>query len=142
MIRPVKILLSLLALSFVPAALAKEATIKSKIVDAATNSVTEIVSDSKGKIIKKTVFYFDVNNWTTGAVHYDTSGKVKYKESYKRNAAGQMTESYLYSPEDKLLGHRTFAYSGKSVQIDDYDAAGRLIPKANPPAATTGKKKR
>jgi hypothetical protein len=104
-------------------------TIKSKVVDAETHSVIETIADTKGRILKKTRFYFDEHNWAKSAVHYDTKGAVRYKESFKRNSAGKVLEAWLYSAENKLLGKRIYHYdpSGKVARIDDYDAAGQPI---------------
>lgn len=110
------------------------------ITDREEKTATETVTDAGGKVMRKTLFTLDDAGQSTGAIHYDAKGNVRYKEAYKRDAGGQISASYLYSKEDKLLGHRTFVYGSKGevMQIDDYDAAGKLIPKAAP----AGKKKR
>lgn len=110
------------------------------ITDREARTATETVTDAGDKVMRKTLFTLDDAGQSTGAIHYDAKGNVRYKEAYKRDAAGQIAASYLYSKDDKLLGHRTFVYGGKGevLQIDDFDAAGKLIPKATPP----GKKKR
>lgn len=111
------------------------------ITDRDARTATETVADANGKVMRKTLFTLDADGVSTGAIHYDAKGNVRYKESYKHDAAGQISASYLYSAGDKLLGHRTFVYGGKGevIQIDDYDATGKLIPKA---ATSSGKKRR
>lgn len=111
------------------------------ITDREAQTATETVTTASGKMIRKTLYTLDPDGATVGAIHYDNKGNVRYKEAFKRDGTGQISASYLYSPADKLLGHRTFLYGSKGevIQIDDYDASGRLIPKATPAA---GKKKR
>lgn len=106
-----------------------EATIKSKVVDPENNSVTETISDTKGRIIKKTRFFFDANNWSKGAIHFTTSDEVKYKEVFKRDATGRILEAHLFDKDDRKLGRRIYQYDGggKLLRIDDYDAAGQPI---------------
>jgi hypothetical protein len=108
------------------------------ITDRDQKTAIETVVDAGGKMMRKIFYTLDETGQSTGAIHYDAKGNVRYKEAYKRDGAGQISASYLYSKDDKLLGHRTYVYSGKDVVIDDYDAAGKPIPKA--PVA--GKKKR
>src|SRR4051794_12721288 len=73
-----------------------EDTITSKVVDAETHSVTETISDSHGKLQKKTVLFFATDdffakdNVSTGAVHYNTNNTIRYKESYLRDPKGVM----------------------------------------------------
>jgi hypothetical protein len=106
-----------------------EATIKSKVVDAENQSVTETISDTKGRIIKKTRFFFDANNWSKGAIHFTTKDEVKYKEVFKRDASGRLLEAHLFDKDDRKLGRRIYHYdgSGKLIRIDDYDANGQAI---------------
>ncbi|MEQ1862192.1 MAG: hypothetical protein ABMA13_19930 [Chthoniobacteraceae bacterium] len=112
------------------------------ITDLEERTATETVTDAGGKLMRKTIFTLDASGASTGAIHYDAKNNIRYKESYKRDGAGQISASYLYSKDDRLLGHRVFQYDGKGAvaQIDDYDAAGKLIPKAATPAP--GKKRR
>lgn len=106
-----------------------EATIKSKVVDAENHSVTETLADSKGRIIKKTRFFFDTNNWSKGAIHFTTKDEVKYKEVFKRDASGRLLETRLFDKDDKSLGKRVCQYDGGGtlIRIDDFDASGRPI---------------
>ncbi len=109
------------------------------ITDRDQKTAVETVTDAGGRMMRKILYTLDDYGQSTGAIHYDAKGNVRYKEAYKRDGAGQISASYLYSKDDKLLGHRTFIYTGKDVVIDDYDAAGKLIPKATP---ASGKRKR
>lgn len=122
-----RVCLALFALSTLSAL--GESTIKSKVVDNENNSVTETISDTKGRIIKKTRFFFDANNWSKGAIHFTTKDEVKYKEVFKRDSAGRILEAHLFDKDDKKLGRRVYQYdsSGKLLRIDDYDAAGQPI---------------
>jgi hypothetical protein len=110
------------------------------ITDREARTATETITDAGGKVMRKTLFTLDEAGLSTGAIHYDAKNNVRYKEAYKRDSAGQIAASYLYSKDDQLLGHRTFVYGSKGevLQIDDFDAKGKLIPKATP----SGKKKR
>jgi hypothetical protein len=113
-------------------------TIRSKVVDDESKSVTETISDAHGKLQKKTVLFFgsndwyDKTNWSTGAVHYNTDNTIRYKESYQRDAKGVMQQTWLYSKDDRVLGHRVFHYdaNGKVDRVDDFDAEGRLLAPA------------
>ena len=115
---------------FLPLCAWADGTIKSKIIDRSNHSVTEIIADTKGRVQKKTQFFFDDNNWAKGAIHFDAKDGIRYKEVFKRDGKGQMVQTWLYSAEDKVLGHRDFQYDakGKAVKVDDFDATGRLIP--------------
>jgi hypothetical protein len=118
-----------------------DVTFKSKVIDPENNSVTEIIADSKGKILKKTTFFFDENNWSKSAIHYGKDGKVRYKEVMQRDEAGRILTTWLYSSNDKVLGKRTFKYNadGTVADIKDFDAEGRPIARAVLPAGTTEK---
>ncbi len=109
-----------------------EVTFKSTVIDPETHAVTETIADSKGKILRKTTFYFDENNWAKSAIHYDTEGNVRYKEVNKRDGAGHVIETWIYGKDDKVLGRRTFTYTadGKQADVKDFDAQGRPIAKA------------
>jgi hypothetical protein len=131
-----------------------DSTIKSKVLDDDARSVTETISDSHGKLQKKTVLFFTTNdwyaksNWSTGAVHYNADNTIRYKETYQRDASGVMQQTWLYSKDDKVLGHRVFHYDakGKIERVDDYDANGNVLvpvaPKAPASPGRPDKKKR
>jgi hypothetical protein len=117
-------------------------TIKSKVVDAENHTMTETIADTKGRVIKKTRFFFDDNNWSKGAIHFDPKDEVKYKEVFKRDSTGRLLETRLFDKDDKSLGKRVCQYdsNGKLLRIDDYNAAGQLL--SIPPRAVPVKKKR
>ena len=114
------------------------------IVDPEKREAVETVTDAAGKVMRKTLFTLDERDLTTGAIHYDGKNMVRYKEAYKRDGADRISETYLYSAGDKLLGHRVFTYDGKGnvVQVDDYDAAGKLMAKPSTPAPGRGSRRR
>lgn len=120
---------------------AAQDTIKSKVVDNENHTVTETIADQKGRIIKKTRFFFDDNNWTKGAIHFDPKDDVKYKEVFKRDATGRLLETRLFDKDDKSLGKRVCHYdtNGKLSRIDDYNAAGQLL--SAPPRAVPVRRK-
>ncbi len=111
-----------------------EDTIKSKVIDAETHSMTETIADTKGRVLKKTRFFFDEKNWSKGAVHFDAAGNVRYKELFRRDGTGRVLEARLFSKDDKPLGKRVYNYdgAGQVARIDDYDANGQLIAKEQP----------
>jgi hypothetical protein len=126
-------------------------TIKSKVVDDGNHSVTETISDSHGKLQKKTVLFFATNDWfakdnpSTGAVHYNTDNTIRYKETFLRDPKGVMQQTWLYSKDDKILGHRVFHYevTGKLEHIDDFDANGQILaPRAAPVSPSRPDKKK
>jgi hypothetical protein len=136
-----------LALSAVPWLASADSTIKSRVADDDARSVTETISDSRGKLQKKTVLYFatsdweNKSNWSTGAVHYNPDNTIRYKETYQRDANGVMLQTWLYSKDDKILGHRVFHYDakGKIERVDDFDANGNVLVPAPPKAAPASK---
>jgi hypothetical protein len=117
---------------------------KTNIVDPDKREAVETVTDAAGKLLRKTLFTLDERDLTTGAIHYDNKNAVRYKEAYKRDGADRISETYLYSPGDKLLGRRVFTYDGKGnvAQVDDYDAAGNLMAKPATPAPGRGSRRR
>ena len=119
-----------LAAALLPLCAWADGTIKSSIKDSETNSVTEIIADTKGRVLKKTQFFFDDRKLVKGAIHFDAKGGVRYKEVFKNDGKSVVLQTWLYSAEDKVLGHRNFQYDakGKVVKVDDFDATGRLLP--------------
>jgi hypothetical protein len=113
------------------------------IVNPDKREATETVTDAAGKVLRKTWFSLDERDFTTGAVHYDAKGGIRYKEAYKRDGLDRITATYLYSKNDQLLGHRIFNYDGKGnvTNIEDYDAQGNLIPAATPTVSKSKKRR-
>lgn len=94
----------------------------------------ESILDAAGKMRSKTIFFLNSQNFARGATHLDATGAIRYKEAYKFDPAGRITESRLYSADDRPLGRRVFHYEGKNeARVEDYDAAGnRLAAGARP----------
>lgn len=114
------------------------------IVDPDKREATETVTDASGKVLKKTWFSLDERDFTTGAVHYDAKGNIRFKETFKRDGADRITSTYFYSKDDKYLGYRKFNYDGKGnvTSMEDYDAKGALIPTASPATSSKSKRRR
>lgn len=114
------------------------------VVNYEKREAVETVTDAGGKMMRKTWFSLDARDFTTGAIHYDAKGNIRYKESFKRDAADRISETYIYDKEDRLLGHSTFIYdgNGKVIQSDDFDAKGNLIPKKTAPDNSKPKRRR
>jgi hypothetical protein len=103
------------------------------IVDPDKRTAEETVTDSGGKLLKKTVFLLDDRNFANAAIHYDGKGNIRYKESYKRDGADRISESILFSKDDAPLGRRVFQYDTRGrAEIQDYDANGNLIARPLP----------
>lgn len=103
------------------------------IVDPDKRTAEETLTDSAGKLLKKTVFLLDDRNFANAAIHYDGKGNIRYKESYKRDGADRISESILFSKDDAPLGRRVFQYDTRGrAEIQDYDANGNLIARPQP----------
>ena len=95
----------------------------------------ETIAEAGGKVRSKTVFFLNEQNFAKGATHLDGQGHIRYKEAFKFDSSGRITESKLYSADDRPLGRRVFVYEGKAqARIEDYDTGGNLIT----PAAKAG----
>jgi YD repeat-containing protein len=114
------------------------------IVNPDKREATETVTDAAGKMLRKTWFSLDERDFTTGAIHYDAKGNIRYKEAFKRDGADRITATYIYSKDDRLLGHRIYSYDAKGnvIRIDDYDAKGKLITSTVPTEAPKQTKRR
>jgi hypothetical protein len=114
------------------------------VVNPDKREATETVTDAAGKVMRKTWYSLDERDFTTGAVHYDAKGNIRYKESFKRDGADRISATYLYSKDDKLLGHRIFSYDDKGNvnRIEDYDATGKLMSTTTPTAPGTSTKRK
>lgn len=114
------------------------------VKDPEKQTSVETVSNSAGKVLRKTTYLLGVQDRYVGAIFSDAADKVIYKASYEYDASGRMTVSTFTSPDDRYLGKRLFIYgTGDAARIEDYDAKNQLI--AKPEAAgkpDTSKKRR
>ena len=105
-------------------------------------TITEAGTDQRpGKVLSKTVYFLNEQNFAKGATHLDAKGNVRYKESYKFDYSGKIMEATLFGPNNEPLGRRVFVYEGKAqpVRVEDYDANGNLLSggrKAGPARGT------
>ena len=103
------------------------------IVDPDKRTAEETVTDSGGKLLKKTLFLLDDRNFANAAIHYDGKGNIRYKENYKRDGSDRISESILFSKDDAPLGRRVFQYDTRGrAEIQDYDVNGNLIVRPQP----------
>ena len=102
-------------------------------------TVTEAGTDLRpGKVLSKTIYFLNEQNFAKGATHLDGQGKVRYKESYKFDYSGKIMEATLFGPNNEPLGRRVFVYEGKAqpVRVEDYDANGNLLSGGRKPGPT------
>ncbi len=105
-----------------------DGTTSTTVINPDTRTSEETIADDKGKVLSKTVYFLNEQNFARGATHLDALGKVRYKESYKFDYSGRITESTLFSATNQPLGRRVFVYEGKlQARIEDYDAQGNLV---------------
>lgn len=114
------------------------------ILDPEKKTAEETITTTGGKVQRKILYYMDERNNAYGAVFYDGAGNILYKAGYKRDERGRVTESSFTSKDGRYLGKRLFYYtSGDQASIvEDYDAAGKLIPAKRPGPGIPDKKKR
>jgi hypothetical protein len=113
--------------------LRRDGTRSTIILDPEKRTAEETFTDSAGKVLKKTVFTVNERNFSTGAVHYDAKGNVRYKEIYTLDGSDRISESQLFARDDRPLGKRIFHYDERGkAYIEDYDAKGNLIPAPQP----------
>lgn len=102
-----------------------------------THTREETISESGGKVLRRTTYTLDEKDFATGATHFDAKGNVRYKEVYTFDYAGRITESKLFAADNRPLGRRVFIYEGNAqARIEDYDASGRLVTQAARPGAS------
>ena len=105
-----------------------DGSMSTTIVDPDKRTAEETLTDASGKMMKKTVYSLDENNFVTGAVYYDAKGNVRYKERYTLDYSNRITESAIFSATNQPLGRRVFTFDSKGkTHVDDYDAAGNLM---------------
>jgi hypothetical protein len=108
-----------------------DGTTLTMITNPETHTREETIAQTNGKVLRKTVFALNEQNFATGATHYDGKENVRYKEVYSFDAEGRITESKLFASDGRPLGRRVFIYDTGTkgqARVEDYDANGRLIP--------------
>ena len=106
-----------------------DGTMLTSVTNPDTRTKEDTITDQGGKMLGKTVYFLNAQNFAKGATHLDGQGKVRYKEAYKFDYAGKIMESTLFGPNNEPLGRRVFVYEGKAqpVRVEDYDASGSLL---------------
>ncbi len=114
------------------------------IVDPEKRTAEETITDTKGKVQRKTTFLLGDRDLAIGAIFADAKGNVIYKASYQRDAYGHVIESSFTGPEGQYLGKRLFFFgTGDTVtRIEDYDAKGQLIARPQAAGNSPTKKRR
>jgi hypothetical protein len=104
------------------------------ILDPEKKTAEETITLPGGKVQRKVTYFMDDRNFAYGAIFYDGAGNIIYKAGYKRDERGRVTESSFTSKDGRYLGKRVFQYTSgdQASLVEDYDAAGKLIP-ANVP---------
>lgn len=108
-----------------------------------THTREETIAQTNGKVIRKTLFTLNEQDFATGATHFDSQGKVRYKEVYSFDSTGRISEAKIYSADNQPLGKRAFIYDGKvqnQARIVDYDANGNLIAPGTASTARAGQR--
>jgi len=105
-----------------------DGTTATTVLNPDTRTSEETIAEAGGKVLSKTIYFLNEQNFAKGATHLDAKGKVRYKESFKFDYSGRIMESTLFAADNRPLGRRVFVYEGKlQARIEDYDAAGNLI---------------
>ena len=116
-----------------------DGTTATTVINPDTRTSEETIAEAGGKVLSKTIYFLNEQNFARGATHLDAQGKVRYKESYKFDYTGRVTESTLFGPKNEPLGRRVFVYEGKTqARIEDYDASGNLVAGGRKPGTTRG----
>ena len=103
------------------------------ITDPEKRTTVETVRDASGRVMRRTVFPLNDQNFARGAIHYNAKGVVIYKEVYVFDDAGRITVSKLFTRDNQPKGKRVFVYeSDTKARIEDYDEFGNLITPQNP----------
>ena len=109
------------------------------VVNPDTRTSEETIAQPDGKVLSKTIYFLNEQNFAMGATHLDGQGRVRYKESYKFDYTGRISESTLYGAKNEPLGRRVFVYEGKTkARIEDYDVNGNLVSAGKKPGTTRG----
>lgn len=105
------------------------------VTDPEKRTSEETYRDAAGKVLRRTVYPLNDQNFARGAIHYDAKGVLVYKEVYVYDVTGRITESKLFTRDNQPKGKLVFVYDNNNVaRIEDYDEFGNLITPANPKA--------
>jgi len=106
------------------------------VTDPEKRTTVETVRDASGRVMRRTVFPLNDQNFARGAIHYNAKGVVIYKEVYVFDFDGRIVESKLFTKDNQPKGKRVFVYDGGTTKarIEDYDEFGNLIAPQNPKA--------
>ena len=116
-----------------------DGTTATTVINPDTRTSEETIAQPDGKVLTKTVYFLNAQNFAMGATHLDGQGRVRYKESYKFDYTGRITESTLFGAKNEPLGRRVFVYEGKTkARIEDYDVNGNLVSAGKKPGTTRG----
>ena len=116
-----------------------DGTTATTVINPDTRTSEETIAQPDGKILSKTVYFLNGQNFAMGATHLDGKGQVRYKESYKFDYSGRITESTLFGAKNEPLGRRVFVYEGKTkARIEDYDVNGNLVSAGKKAGTTRG----
>ena len=116
-----------------------DGTTATTVINPETHTSEETIADQGGKVLSKTIYFLNDQNFAKGATHLDAQGKVRYKESYKFDYTGRIAEATLFGPKNEPLGRRVFVYEGKAqARVEDYDANGNLVAGGRRPGTTRG----
>jgi hypothetical protein len=109
------------------------------IVDPEKMTAEETLTDAKGKTLRKVTYLLDEQNQPLGSIAYDAKGTILYRASYKRDAAGRIEEENISSAEGEFIRKRVYVYGAQNKVINaiEYDAQGRVIPKARKATAVS-----
>ncbi len=107
-----------------------------KITNPDTRTREATITQANGKVVSRTLYALNAQNFETGATHYDGKGTVRYKEIYTFDYLGRITEKKFFSGTNQPLGRRVYINGEKNqARVEDYDAAGNLISKSGQPGA-------
>lgn len=116
-----------------------DGTTATTVINPDTRTSEETIAQPDGKVLSKTIYFLNEQNFAMGATHLDGQGRVRYKESYKFDYSGKLTESTLFGAKNEPLGRRVFVYEGKTkARIEDYDVNGNLVSAGKKPGPTRG----
>lgn len=90
-----------------------------------------IVSIPKKPVILKWTYTYDQNNFETGGLKYDDSGRPDGKMTSKNDADGNQLESVIYNLNNSILfrGTRKYDAHGNCIEHIEYEGENKIITK-------------